>query len=65
MGAWLLVYVVAGAGAIVFIVGGIISDALEWYNNSPVWPGQPSPRPWHAAGLAVLVALWIAAAVLR
>lgn len=75
MNPWELIYVIAGAAAIVTIVWAIALDALElarWaeyveeagYNRY-----LPPPRilgsARYAGAIAVLVGLWLAAAVLR
>lgn len=80
MNPWELIYVLAGVGAIVGIVDAIIADAFAlqaWYEaegikhwieggvRPPAIPRSVAAGPRYIVGLAILVALWLAAAVLR
>lgn len=71
MNPWNLIYVLAGLGAILGIVGAIIADAFAleaWYEREGyITPIPPSiaAGPRYIVGLAVLVVLWLTAAVLR
>lgn len=68
MNPWELIYILAGVGAIVAIVGVIARDALMLASsprNRWTVTGEPLGGRWYALGLAVLVGLWLTAAVLR
>lgn len=80
MNPWELIYVLAGVGALVGIVGAIVADAFAlqaWYEaeglehwigggvRPPAIPHSIAAGPRYIVGLAVLVVLWLAAAVLR
>lgn len=68
MNPWELIYILAGVGAIVAIVGAIARDALMLASsprNHWTVTDEPLGGRWYALGLAVLVGLWLTAAVLR